>query len=321
MPPDRRHVRDRVTRENTEPRKLALVSTYYPPHLRDKILACCARQRAGDARRCCRHALCAACSPQESYRIARAQYAAFEACTPTGNHGPRLAHEVYTLPPYLRPRIATREGFAAWKDATLETIREIHGTPDVAGVMNLHPIGDEDLLTFHPHWDVVVNGYVLRDGRIPVEHRPRRIHYDDARAIYIRHLTVAFGLEGDAVPRVVDLYLDRSRGIFHTNRRKTWHTVRYSARHVYQPQNAWLHDTATRGDWWYRPTRKAVTQAYEGRQVIASLMAVDAALRGRRRRVWFGYMQNRVLPSSARLFGKEPPSKRGRRAADEGAPE
>lgn len=321
MPSDPRFTRERVTRENTEPRKLALVTTYYPPHLRDKIVACCARQRAGDARRSCRHALCPACSPQESHRIARSQYAAFESCTPKGKHGPRLAHEVYTLPPHLRPRVANPDGFAAWKNATLATLREIHGTLDVAGVMNLHPIGDADLLTFHPHWDVLLNGYVLRDARVPVEHRPRRIHYDDARAIYTRHLTRALDLSGEDAPRVVDLYLDRARGIFHSSRRKTWHMVRYSARHVYQPQNAWLHENATRGDWWYKPTRKAATQVYEGRDAIASLMAVDAALRGRRRRVWFGYMQNRVLPSSARLFGNAPPGKRRDRATDEEAAE
>ena len=306
MPLDKRERQDRVTRQNTERAILAIISTYYPSPLREKILSCCLAQRAGNYRRTCRHALCPACCPKECHKIAQTQYARFAACTPPHKPGPRLAHEVYTLPPYLRPRILSRAGYNAWAEATRATIREIHGA-DVAGVMNLHPIGERDLTTFHPHWDVVINGYLLGEtGRVR-EHRPAYIHFDDARAIYTRHLVRAFGLAGDDVPRRVDLHLDRSDGrTFHSRPRKTRHMVRYSSRHIYQPQWARLQEHGTGGDWWYKPEKdRESVRAYEGRDVIDNLLFVQALLRGRKRRIWFGYMQNRLYRKSAAAFADQ----------------
>ena len=298
MPPS---ARDTTTRNKLQPSTLALVELYYPQLLRERILRCCRAQLAGRYMRTCRHALCPACSSIESHKIAKAQHERFQRCTPPGKN-PRLAHEVYTLPPYLRARVKTPEGFRAWAKATRDTIREIHDAP-VAGVMNLHPIGDEDLLTFHPHWDVVLNGFLLNDAGRPVEHRPRHIHYDDARAIYTRHLVKAFGLLPIEEPRAVSIYLDRKDGTFHTSRRKTWHMVRYSARHIYQPHFAWLNERGTGGDWWYKPHKSAASAtAYEGRDVMANLLAQQAFLRQYKRRIWFGYMQNRIVNASAERF-------------------
>lgn len=291
----------RITKKNLAPATLQLIRVYYPAFLRDVILACCERQLAGDYRRTCRKALCPACCPRECYKLFKAQYARFEACTPPHRKGPRLAHEVYTLPPYLRERIRTPEGFRAWAQATRATIREIHGA-DVAGVMNFHPIGEENISTFHPHWDVVINGYLLTDtGRVK-EHRPAYIHFDDARRVYARRLAEAFGLITE--PRVVDIYLDRRGGrTFHTDPRKTKHMVRYSARHIYQPQWAWLNDKGSAGDWWYRPEkRKNSVRAYEGREVMDNLLFVQTFLRTRKGRIWFGYMQNRVFAKSVAHF-------------------
>lgn len=293
--------RARVTRNKLRPDILALVAIYYPAGLKDLILNCCNRQLRGDYRRSCRHPLCPACCSVESYKIAKRQLERLQACTPPGKRV-RLAHEVYTLPPHLRPLVRSRPGFKAWAEATRQTIREIHGA-DVAGVMNLHPIGDEDLLEFHPHWDVVVNGYLLTESGAVREHRPPWIDYDDARAIYSRNLTRHLKLRPDQEPRVVSIYLDRARGIFHTAPRKTWHIVRYSARHVYQPNQAWLNERGNGGDWWYRPHKDAASvRAYEGKDVIRSLLDVQVFLRAHRHRVWFGYMQNRLQKASAAKF-------------------
>lgn len=298
MPPN---ARDTATRNKLQPSTLALVEVYYPARLRERILKCCRAQLAGNYSRTCRHALCPACCSIESHKIAKAQYARFQSCTPAGKN-PRLAHEVYTLPPYLRDRVKTKEGFRAWALAVRDTIREIHQAP-VAGVMNLHPIGDEDILTFHPHWDVVLNGYTLTERGRPVEHRPPHIHYDDARAIYTRHLVRAFNLLPIDTPKAVSIYLDRRDGIFHTSRRETWHMVRYSARHIYQPQFAWLNERGTGGDWWYKPHKEVSSAtAYEGHEVIRTLLALQAFLRQYKRRIWFGYMQNRVIGRSAKHF-------------------
>ena len=291
--------KERFTRENLRPATLALIRTYYPSPRREKVLTCCVRQLAGHDRRTCRDALCPNCCPRESHKIAKAQYQRFREHAPAHKPGPRLAHEVYTLPPHLHHRIRASEGFAAWKRATIATIREIHQA-DVAGVMNLHPIGD-DLTKFHPHWDVVLNGYLVNNGRVK-EHRPPRIHYDDARAIYKRHLVRELKLTPEWEPREVNIFLDRARGIFWTQPRKTWHMVRYSARHVYQPQFAWLNDSGTRGDWWYRPTKNSQSSAYEGREVIENLLRIDATFYKRKRRVWFGYLQNRLNRQSAQAF-------------------
>ena len=104
-------------------------------------------------------------------------------------------------------------------------------------------------------------------------------------------------------PRVVSVFLDRARATFWTMPRKTWHMVRYSARHVYQPQFAWLNDTGTQGDWWYRPNKKKdVTLRFEGRSVIENLLRIEADLRGKKRRVWVGYLQNRLNRASLAAF-------------------
>jgi hypothetical protein len=292
---------DRVTRENLQARILAIVATYYPAALKLKILACCHAQLRGIQNRGCRRSLCPGCCPKESHKIAKAQYAKFESCTPPGKPV-RLAHEVYTLPPYLIPRIQSKEGFAAWRDAVRDTIRELHGDEDVAGVMNFHPHGDEDITKLHPHFDVLVNGYVLTPGGRPKEHRPPHVHPDDARSIYTRWLVRHLKLSVIEAPQAVDLWYDRNTR-YHTSARKTRHMVRYSARHVYQPQWAWLNDGGTKGDWYYRPQKKVSSvRIYEGRDVIENLLSIESLLKDKKRRSWFGYMQNRIILASARKF-------------------
>lgn len=303
MTEDRAAHRHRITENNTKPATLALVRKYYPLVLASIILACCERQRAGIRRGCCRNPLCPACCPIDSRRIWKGQYAAFQTCTPPGKPGPRLAHEVYTLPPHLRKHVLSKDGFNAWKEATRATIREIHQT-DVAGVMNLHAMGDEHIQKFHPHWDVVLNGYLVTDtGRIR-EHRPPYIDFDDARRIYTRHLVHAFHLEKADVPRVVDLWLDRKHGVvFREKPAKTRHLVRYSARHVYQPQFAWLNDAGTTDrDWLYRPWQKSKAFRSPGRAVINNLLAQRAWRKGRTCRVWFGYLAPNQRARAKRAF-------------------
>lgn len=297
----RKRFRENILRKHCAPRILALIATYYPFILREKILSCCKRQLAGDMTRTCRSHLCPACNSRESHAIADIQYARFQACTPPGKPV-RLAHEVYTLPPQLIPKIQSKEGFAAWRDAVRDTIRELHGDEDVAGIMNFHPHGDEDITKFHPHFDVLVNGYILTPAGRVKEHRPPHVHPDDARRIYTRWLAHHLKLTRDEEPRAVDLWYDRNTR-YHTSPRKTRHMVKYSARHVYQPQWAWLNDMGTQGDWYYRPHKKASSvRAYEGRLVIENLLRIEDYLRHKKRRTWFGYMQNRLIQSSAAKF-------------------
>lgn len=222
----------------------------------------------------------------------------------------RLAHEVYTLPPELRSRICTKDGYNAWKNAVRHTIQEIHGGAHVAGVMNLHPHGDELLTAFHPHMDVILNGYLLDEDTGAIqEYHPRHIHPDDARAIYVRQLARSFQLTREEEPKKIDVWIDglpERKGRFHTKKKKTKHMVRYSARHVYQPHRAWLNDHGERGDWYYRPDKKrAKVYIFEGKDVIFNFTRIDETLRGRKRRIWFGYMQNRVIHMSARKFGNK----------------
>lgn len=293
-----------ILRKHCAPRILSLVAKYYPLVLREKILSCCRRQLFGDGRRTCRHHLCPACNSRESHSIFVAQYARFQACTPAGRPV-RLGHEVYTLPPHLRGLVATREGFAAWKRATLATI-QAHHAGRAAGVMNLHPIGDQNFATFHPHWDVVINGYDLDRG-MPRLHRPPRPDFDRVRQTYREHLALELQLHGDLVPREVSLHIGTKQGQFTQTRAKTLHIVRYSARHVYLPHRAWLNEVGTRGDWWYKPREgQRDVQVRPGRDAMMALLAHDAKLAGRKRRVWFGYMQNRLSQESAKAFRRAP---------------
>lgn len=233
--------------------------------------------------------------------LAEGQYARFAACTPVGKPV-RLAHEVYTLPPHLRHLIVTPEGFAAWRRATLTTIREANDGVDVAGVMNLHPIGDKDFTTFHPHWDVVINGYLL-DGQRIRNHQPRRPDFKKIRAAYIRHLARELHLPPEWVPKSAEIHIGVKGGRMHHSVRKTRHIVRYSARHVYLPHRAWLDGHGTKGDWRYKPqegSRDVLVKG--GREAMVALLSHDAKLAGRKRRVWFGYMQNRLAKQSAEAF-------------------
>ncbi|MFA5862721.1 MAG: hypothetical protein WDA16_13605 [Candidatus Thermoplasmatota archaeon] len=298
--PRKQKYRENLLRKNCSKRVLALITTYYPFLLREKILACCRRQLAGDYRRCCRHHLCPACNSRESHGHFAAQYARFEACTPTGR-SVRLGHEVYTLPPHLRPLVIDRDGFSGWKRATLATIRDHHG-PHVAGIMNLHEIGDRDFTLFHPHWDVVINGYALNDGE-PMLHRAPRPDFDRIRADYIRHLTRELNLAPEMVPQKVSLNIGVKGGQFAHAKGKTLHIVRYSSRWVYLPHRAWLNDAGTRGDWWYKPKESSRdVQVVQGKNAMIALLAHDAKLKNRKRRVWFGYMQNRFSKTSETAF-------------------
>lgn len=297
----RKKFRENILRKHCAPRILALIATYYPLILREKILACCKRQLAGDMRRTCRSHLCPACNSRESHSISAAQYARFQACTPPGKPV-RLAHEVYTLPPHLRPYILTKEGFTGWKRATLQTVRDHHGS-DVAGIMNIHSIGDSDFAEFHPHWDIVLNGYVLKDGK-PRLHRPQRPDFDKVRAEYIRNLAREMHLNEVMIPRKIDLHIG-VKPQFHTAERKTRHMVRYSSRHVYLPHRAWLNDRGTTGDWWYKPREGSRdVRVYEGKNAIVALMSHDVKLESRKRRVWFGHMQNRLCKTAADAFAR-----------------
>ena len=77
---------------------------------------------------------------------------------------------------------------------------------------------------------------------------------------------------------------------------------RYSARHLYQPQCAWLNDTGSTGDWWYKPQKKGNVVTYAGRAVIENLARIASDFYRKKRRVWFGYMQNRQYPNSIEAF-------------------
>lgn len=299
--PRKAKFRENILRKNCAPKILALISLYYPPLLREKILRCCRAQLAGNMRRTCRHRLCPACNSRESRTRAEAQYLRFAQCTPPGKPV-RLAHEVYTLPPHLRHLIVTPEGFAAWRRATLATIREAHDGADVAGVMNLHPIGDTDFAVFHPHWDVVVNGYVLKDGR-PRAHRPGRPDFKQIRAAYIRNLARELRLAPEWVPETAEIHIGVKGGRINHSQTKTRHIVRYSARDVYLPHRAWLDDHGTKGDWRYKPReRQRLVIVKEGKDAMTALLSHDAKLEGRKRHVWFGYMQNRLRKTAENAF-------------------
>ena len=295
MPPNGRAWRDNQTRLLT-PACLDLVRVYYPPAWRAKIMPCVTAQIRGTYKHTCRDAYCPACNPAESDRIWKAQYTRLRKYTPKGAPV-RLTHEVYTLPVELRHLIARPEGYAGFKEAVRQTVREIHQA-DVCGVMNLHPIGDENLDIFHPHWDVIVHGYRIDDGVLRKQISPY-IHYDDARAIYTHNLVHHLHLAPHQVPEKINLYLDRKNGTWLTKPARTRHKVRYSARHVYQPHRAWLSEDSTGGDWYYQPDKKrSEIYAFEGRRVIENFVALESALAGRKRRVWFGSMQYRRLKLS-----------------------
>ena len=295
--------RARKIREHCKKTVLALIATYYPPFLREKILACCRAHLARNYRRACRSYLCPACNSQESKRIFEAQYARFELCTPPGKPV-RIAHEVYTLPPHLRSEIVTPEGFAAWKRATLNTVRYAHKDQPIGGIMNLHPIGDQDFTEFHPHWDVVINGYTLADGTVR-QNRPGRPDFNKIRAYYIEQLTRELKLRPEAVPRAASIHIRVKGGRFATAKGATRHIIRYSARHVYLPHRAWLNDHGTKGDWWYKPREgQRDVQVREGKDAIIALLSHDAKLENRKRRVWFGYMQNRLTQRAKDAFGR-----------------
>ncbi|MEA3201901.1 MAG: hypothetical protein QOE90_3329 [Thermoplasmata archaeon] len=286
------------------PDRLALVRTYYPPVLAAKIIACCEAQLRGEFRRCCRDRYCPACSMNESRKIARKQYRHFEACTPTAAKM-RLAHDVFTLPPELRARLVSVAGWHSFRLAVLDTLREVHGA-DVAGVMNFHAHGDDDIRKFHPHWDVVTNGYLVTATGKTKQHRPPFVHHDDVREIYRRNLTRHFGLAAHEEPEKVDWWCDtRNHRVFNLPW-KVRHVIRYSARNVYQPHLAWLVDNGPEGDWYYMPNeKKGEVCIYEGSEVIHNFQRIEHMLYRKRRRVWFGYMQDRSFAKSAAAFGQK----------------
>lgn len=183
--------------DQTGKKVLALQERYYPPFLAAIILACAMRQRAGDYKRCCRKRLCAPCAARESHTKAVQQRDAFHAFAPlvhphldkngrvmTPRRLARIQHTVFTLPPSLHARVESPGGLQSFRRAVLATLRELHGA-NVAGVMNLHPIGD-DPSRFHPHLDVIINAWSLEKWRwqcavhffrvspSPLAMRPRR---------------------------------------------------------------------------------------------------------------------------------------------------
>jgi hypothetical protein len=301
------HKRAEYVERNASNGRLALVRHYYPTALAARILACCEAQLAGDYRHPCNDPLCPACAPNVNWRHAKRQIEAFSRFTRPGKKAPRVAHEVYTVPPMLANVVLSAWGYKAFQRAVLATIREIHQAPDVAGVMNCHQLGEEDITRSHLHLDCVINGYLVQGGRV-VEHRPPHIHYDDARTIYKRHLVREFALAEE--PRVVDLWLGRKYGIFTSQRGPAYRIIRYSARNPYQPQFAWRRGTEFVPEnerWAYQPkrdtrTREAAVHFFDPKLVMPNLLAQRAWRKGKRLRSWFGYMQDRARAKAAPAF-------------------
>jgi hypothetical protein len=293
--------REDVINEQSRAPILALIRKYYPLLLAELVLGCVVRQQRGHYARCCRSTFCPCCSPRESHTRALAQYAAFQACTPHAEKV-RLAHEVYTLPPMLHRLVFTPEGFAAWRRAVRDTIRELHAAP-VSGVMNLHPMGDLDPTKYHAHWDVVVNGFHLDASGTVVKTPSLAFDYDQGREVYRRHLCRAFRLQGASVPEVLDVWWDRKRtaqGVqaFHSGKLKTWKMVQYSARNVYRPDRAWLLPAEVTGqpadtDWAYKPRDDKPMHIFHGPAVMQNLLAQRAWLKGKLTHTWFGYLKDR----------------------------
>lgn len=324
MPPKPNYQSDRRTsakrrrklHEQTEKRILALQERYYPPLLASIVLACALRQRAGDYKRCCRKRLCAPCAARESHTKALQQLEAFRAFSPheekarqdkrgrprKSRRKLRIQHAVFTLPPALRPLVQAPGGLQGFRKAVLATLRELHG-PHVAGVMNLHPIGD-DPSKFHPHLDVIINAWAITDGKVVLK-RPR-LDYEKARRVYARNLEHEFDLETGSVP-VIDVWFDVKRGYTKSNPRKVWHIIRYSAREVYQPAWAKLDPRAQNGeDWLYQAKKEELPRRYEGRKVIQNLLRIEEWLHGQQRRVWFGYMKDKNRAKALQLFSTTP---------------
>lgn len=321
MPFDRERAtsakRHRKILEQTANSILALKERYYPPFLAAIILACCMRQRAGDYKRCCRKRLCAPCAARESHTKALQQRDAFHAFAPLAPAGPmakagkprrlmRIQHAVFTLPPSLRGAVRAPGGLQRFRRAVLATLRDIHGQ-QVAGVMNLHPIGD-DPTKFHPHLDVILNAWTIQDGK-PVLTRPR-LEYDKARRAYAQHLEREFELEAGSIV-AIDVWFDTKRGYTKSIPRKIWHIIRYSAREVYQPAWAKLDPRAQDGnDWLYKTSKKEeLPRRYEGANVIRNLLDIEEWLHGQQRRVWFGYMKDKNREPALHAFNATPPSK------------
>ena len=303
----RRHRREGIVQEQAHPRRIALIERYYPALLRARILACLRRQIWGNFKQCCRDAWCPACSPRESDTRAKSQLAAFQLMTPEGEK-PRLAHEVYTLPPLLRPLVASKEGFARWRRATIATTRELHNA-EVAGILNLHPLGDRDPTKQHPHWDVVLNGWTITNGK-PSKIESPTFDFDHGRAVYIKHLAREFHLTGSSVPEKIDAWWDRKTiigrpRVWHTSKQKHWHMISYSARNVFQPDKSWLvlpRDEVGDLDWAYKPKKKEPMRTFPGRAVMSNLMAQRAWLSDKMEHVWFGYMHGPQRAKTLQVF-------------------
>lgn len=293
--------RHRKIIEQTEKNILALQERYYPPFLAAIILACAARQRSGDFKRCCRKRLCAPCAARESHTKALRQRDAFHAFAPMApakldkrgrptkaRRQVRIQHAVYTLPPSLHARVEAHGGLQLFRRAVLATIREIHGAA-ASGVMNLHPIGN-DPSKYHPHLDVIINAWTIENSEIACK-RPR-IDYEKARRVYIQNLEREFMLEPGSLP-AIDVWFDTKHGLTKSNPRKVWHIIRYSAREVYQPAWAKLDSRAQDGeDWLYQAKKDELPRRYEGARVIRNLLRIEDWLHGQQRRVWFGFMKD-----------------------------
>lgn len=283
--------RAKVIEWQTREQCLALIHKYYPLLKRARILRCCANQRAGNYKVCCRDRLCPPCTARESHVRAVAQHDVFWRFSTSP--WPVIAQEVHTLPPQLHAFVENPAGLRKWRQASMKTLHDLYG-PNIAGVSNLHPIGDKNLTRTHYHFDILLNAFTLQDGVV----KPERfdVRYDTGRAVYRRNLEQAFDVHLDEV----DIWFGPPKRTI-AGQYPTWRAVKYSARNVYQPAFARIVEGAER-DWKYKPKRREMALTFPGKDVIRTLLHVEQSLYAQPRHVWFGYLKDKARKKADAAF-------------------
>ena len=217
----------------------------------------------------CRNFWCPWCPVTLHKRRAHFQAARLASLDPRETPKLRVINLVFEVPQPLQPYVRHDPRFMpAWVTAIRRTIAGAYGYQgrkgadyeracwsELGAIWNHHAIGTEGSPwpRYHPHWDILLSPWILRDGKLKRIRNSWPERYDATRERYRRELRAAF-LPFAKTPKwdyelvqflntdfAVDWHVSPApgKGIIHTT--SAWHRVRYSCRPLFVSQYGEVH--------------------------------------------------------------------------------
>lgn len=289
----------------------------------------------------CRNFWCPWCPVTMHKRRAHFQAARITSLNPREEPKLRVINLVFEVPQMLQPYVRHDPRYMpAWVTAIRRTIAgafDYKGRKgadfervcwsEIGAIWNHHAIGSEGRPwpKYHPHWDILLSPWLLRDGKLKRIRNSWPERYDATRERYRRELRAAF-LPLAKTPKwdyelghflnqdfATDWHVSTppGKGIIHTT--SAWHRVRYSCRPLFVSQYGEVHqDDDGRAMLVYRPPEERRGQPRIVHRVplgpaIGQLESIRQWMEGKHSRHYSGILSRTTYACAVRTIpGRKP---------------